>query len=528
VSLTEESIRKLCTPQTFERAREYLREGRVHGMKVSPDAITSVVEGTRSYDVKIKLGPEIEASCTCPYDSAGFCKHIIATLLAASGGGENASWGRVLEEATEAQLREFLRRELRDESLLQRFRIFMSKGNRSIEDYRAMVVALYEEKIDRYGRIEYGSEVNFYPVKELAEREMSKKNYLEAAKIYRALFEVISENMDYVDDSDGYYGDEFSSALDDFIAAINAAALSDEERISYVNYLFQKYTESDDYFRDEYEETLMEFCAKRKELEHLKGLLAPLVPRTLPDRDDWSNHFFALHYTLLYIYVLDKLDIASELYDIFERFYRDDVDICIKYVERLGRDGRVDEAIGIAEEGLRLFNYGESEFRRFLYEHYSNEERRLQNLKELFKIDKNWDDYEELKKLSGDKWPEVREELITHFLSNGTLKSVEILLKEGMHARAMEILINSRNLYLLDNFYAQLAGRYPREYFSLYKELIPEYMDSGMGREHYRRVVYELRNMKRLGFEGEFDAFVRKLKDIHSKKPAFLDELKKL
>lgn len=38
---------------------------------------------------------------------------------------------------------------------------------------------------------------------------------------YQALSEVIAENMEEVDDSDAYYGDEFIRTIDDFVYYIN-------------------------------------------------------------------------------------------------------------------------------------------------------------------------------------------------------------------------------------------------------------------------------------------------------------------
>jgi hypothetical protein len=56
-----------------------------------------------------------------------------------------------------------------------------------------------------------------------------------------------------------------------------------------------------------------------------------------------------------------------------------------------------------------------------------------------------------------------------------------------------------------------------------------QFVDSGTGRDHYRAVVRELRQMKRIdGFEPEFNELAKFIKQKHARKPAFQDELKKL
>jgi uncharacterized Zn finger protein len=82
---TIEQIRKLCTESSFERGTEYFHQGSVIDLEQFGNRITSVVEGTSDYEVTIRMDKEdIEASCTCPYDWGGYCKHIVATLLALS------------------------------------------------------------------------------------------------------------------------------------------------------------------------------------------------------------------------------------------------------------------------------------------------------------------------------------------------------------------------------------------------------------------------------------------------------------
>ncbi|WNJ21347.1 SWIM zinc finger family protein [Pontibacter sp. G13] len=68
-------------PEIMRRGESLLKTSypRIH---ISDALIKAEVQGTRAYEVKIKEeGGAPEATCTCPYDQGGFCKHIVAVVL---------------------------------------------------------------------------------------------------------------------------------------------------------------------------------------------------------------------------------------------------------------------------------------------------------------------------------------------------------------------------------------------------------------------------------------------------------------
>jgi len=83
--LTLEDIKNLCTETSLVRGLEYFQMGNVTDLEQFGNKITATVEGTSDYKVTIHTDKEgIKASCTCPYDWGGYCKHIVATLIALS------------------------------------------------------------------------------------------------------------------------------------------------------------------------------------------------------------------------------------------------------------------------------------------------------------------------------------------------------------------------------------------------------------------------------------------------------------
>lgn len=72
------------TSRSLERAYDYVDEHRIGGLEeVSAGLFHAEVHGSELYDVDIRLRDNdiVFASCTCPYDYDGYCKHIGAALL---------------------------------------------------------------------------------------------------------------------------------------------------------------------------------------------------------------------------------------------------------------------------------------------------------------------------------------------------------------------------------------------------------------------------------------------------------------
>jgi uncharacterized Zn finger protein len=85
-ALSEAAIRQYVTAQSFQRGQDYYRQGAVISLVQREDELQAQVEGSQytPYQVRITFdaGGITGAICSCPYDWGGWCKHIVATLLA--------------------------------------------------------------------------------------------------------------------------------------------------------------------------------------------------------------------------------------------------------------------------------------------------------------------------------------------------------------------------------------------------------------------------------------------------------------
>ena len=86
IPLSLESIRQEATTQSFQRGESYYHDNAVLSLFLRGQNLEAKVSGSEydGYRVTVKLEDNhiTSAYCTCPYDYGGWCKHIVATLLA--------------------------------------------------------------------------------------------------------------------------------------------------------------------------------------------------------------------------------------------------------------------------------------------------------------------------------------------------------------------------------------------------------------------------------------------------------------
>ena len=83
MELTLELIKNQSTAQSFERGEYYFQSKAIQHLIKHGDIYEAEVRGTQNYKQTFDLrGRQVNAICTCPYDYAGLCKHLVAVGMA--------------------------------------------------------------------------------------------------------------------------------------------------------------------------------------------------------------------------------------------------------------------------------------------------------------------------------------------------------------------------------------------------------------------------------------------------------------
>jgi uncharacterized Zn finger protein len=100
--LSESAIRANASPDSFSRGYNYFESGAVADVALRGNTLQGQVEGSQytPYRVNISFGQNgvTSATCTCPYDWGGWCKHIVAVLLTCLHEGEDIETRPALED----------------------------------------------------------------------------------------------------------------------------------------------------------------------------------------------------------------------------------------------------------------------------------------------------------------------------------------------------------------------------------------------------------------------------------------------
>jgi uncharacterized Zn finger protein len=84
--LSEGFIRQQAAAESYRRGEDYYRRGSVISLLRRGDVLRAEVEGSQyePYRVHVAFDPGgiTDVTCSCPYDWGGWCKHVVAVLLA--------------------------------------------------------------------------------------------------------------------------------------------------------------------------------------------------------------------------------------------------------------------------------------------------------------------------------------------------------------------------------------------------------------------------------------------------------------
>ena len=90
-----DALRDLAGEKVFARGEAYCHGDQVQILAIEPVRVLAQVAGTEDYRTELTgRGKMIGGACSCPaFEDRGFCKHMVATALAANAAGDDAEAG---------------------------------------------------------------------------------------------------------------------------------------------------------------------------------------------------------------------------------------------------------------------------------------------------------------------------------------------------------------------------------------------------------------------------------------------------
>ncbi|TCP43620.1 putative Zn finger protein [Tamaricihabitans halophyticus] len=364
--VSEQSVRALADPRSFERGRAYFTAGRVRRFTVDGTSVTATVAGTSVYQVRLDVARRgLAARCSCPYGKEGvFCKHCVATALAWLDAGGEVDEARA-QPVPDERLREFLLDQDRawlvdellaaaraDRALRARLDVAAGAEARTAYDARALRARL-ERAIEIGDFVHYGSAHSYVQGVDDALDEVAGlvgAGFPDAAvKLVEYALELLDGAAWQVDDSDGGIGDAIGRAEEIHLAA---CAAGEPDPVALAESLVARALASDyEVFLNvlpDYEPILgpTGMARYRELIESTWRDLPPAEPH------DYSGRRFVVNYLMEQL--AESTGGADALIEVLSRNVTSGADV-LRIAERLCADGRDGEALDWLERGLAEF-----------------------------------------------------------------------------------------------------------------------------------------------------------------------------
>jgi hypothetical protein len=233
------ALREIAGEKVFARGIDYHDDEHVEIVTFDRTRILARVVGSEVYRCElVGAGKKFSGECSCPaFSEWGFCKHLVATALAANSLGSGA-----LEEASSrfAKIREHLRAKgveglvemvvglaERDPSLLKELELAAAAATADDKTLFAQFKKAITEATRTHGFVEYRNMHGWLQgIESLLDRIAGLVEAGRAALVLQLLdhfFARMDEALNEVDDSDGGGGDMYAKACEIHLAACRQA-----------------------------------------------------------------------------------------------------------------------------------------------------------------------------------------------------------------------------------------------------------------------------------------------------------------
>ncbi len=497
--LTETTIRQYASAESFQRGRDYYEQGAVLSLVQRGMVLQAEVEGSEPlpYIVSctIDANGSITATCTCPYDWGGWCKHIVAACLAIIHEPETIEQRPPLDTLLSGL----------DRTQLQALVLKLAERDPALADVIAGQVALFSSPSSKTepeskaapaeptAASARRTEVDAKAVRRQVRSTMHSLDRMRGSEAYwhigavvndvrhildqawalikaddgrnaLSLLEAITEeylaDWENLDDSDGEASGFFYDLGPAWTEALLSADLSRKERESWAAQLDTWQQELDDYGVDDVFAAPHEAAIQGWDYPPLRRVLQGNITEKgawsgeAPDYADelavarlnilerrvrWQEYLYlaeAESQTEAYVTMLVRLGRTQEAVT-YGREYLGTTQEALALAQALYETGESEQSLQIAEHGLTLQG-AKASLAKWLRDEAATmgEMARAEAAAEIaFREELSLANYLRVAEIAGDNWPERRAELLEHARHTKSYVpqgQVEVFLHEGL------------------------------------------------------------------------------------------------
>jgi len=590
--LSERAIRQQAAAESFRRGQDYYRRGAVISLAWRGGVLQAEVEGSQYEPYRVRVafdqGGITEVTCSCPYDWGGWCKHIVAVLLACLRDPdkieERPALDELLADLDREQLRDLvlglaahdpdLADEIEGRVALLRSTVDDSKdtGMAAHTPRRTMVdpqlirrqVSAILHSLDRMRPSEAYWQVGSV-VDQVGQVLDQARAFIETGDGGNALVYLEAITDEYVegwlclDDSDGYAGGFFAPLGEAWTEAALVADLSPAERKQWAGKLTRWQAEIGDYGIDD--------AFGAAQAAFLQGWDYPPLRRVLQgeitNQGAWEDEvpWYADDLAIARLEVLDRQGRYQEYLYLaqaegqMERYalmlarlgrVQEAVSEGLQYLRgpdqflglavALQEVGELAEALRVAEHGLTLDGSKErlATWLCDLALGVGRSELALRAAVVAFRAVPSLDVYLRVQELAGERWSAFREELLTHLRQAIWMHAqaqVDVFMHEGLLDDAIAAVEKSGSYELVERVMDAVVEHRPDWVIQAARKQAERIMDAGQSKYYHHAVEWLARARtayRAAGRESEWQAYLREIRERHGRKYKLMGMLKGL
>lgn len=579
--LSEATIRRHAIAQSFERGQAYYRNGSVYSLVQRGHTLSARVEGSEvsPYQVNIQFdqGGITQASCSCPYDFEGWCKHIVATLLTCLHQSEQieqrpdlaaqlASLNRdqlqlILQNLAQEQPNWIEAIECQIALLLPSKAKAPQKATRRTTVDPKPIERQVERIIDAYSE-QWNDEPALDEIREIMQKAdafLEQEDSNNALIILGAIARAYIQDWMNLDGSSGSSGEFFSELDDALTEAILSAELSAGDRRQWQKDLENWREEVDKYGVDSFamsltaleqgwdyaplqrvlEGEITELGAWDDEAPDFADDLARIRLMILARQGRYEEYLFfaqAEGQTDRYLQMLAKLGRTEEaIAEAQEQMTT--ADEAWTLAQALREQGELEQALNIAIQGITLDGYNQYRLAVWASElaEGMNPDIALQTRITAFQLQPSLADYLKLKEMAVDRWSTLQPKLLTT-LRQGTgyqssREKAAIFVQEGLIEDAIAV-VAPLSSYESDTIQSVMDAAIPHRpdwVMENARRRAESIMNEGKAK-YYHHAVNWLRKVRaahlQLGQQQEWQRYRAELMQIHARKSKLMYMLK--